>query len=424
MPGAIQGQPRCKQYAMSNNTIFQQRNLAIDMLRALTMFTMIFVNDLWTVHDVPHWLGHAAWGEDFMGLADIVFPCFMFAMGMSIPYAIERRYAKGYTAESTLGHILSRTFALLVMGVFIVNSEARLSPEAPYPTGVYWLIMAAGFIGVWNSYPKPSSNTRKYLFIAFRIIGAAALLFLAFTFRDPEGGVFSTRWWGILGIIGWTYLVCALIYFFSRDRLKYLITAWVVFVIICVLGTPLREAFGGKPILDFPEPNFYSGMLNVLHIGNGCMPALATGGMILSILSARCAGKSGKWKLSAGLGTALLFLLAGIGAHRFWIVAKLGETPVWLFYITAISVAVYTILRYLESHNLTGWFNIIRPAGTATLTTYMIPYILYGLSDITGFILPDRLTHGFTGLVSCLCFAFIVIGITWVFGKLHVKLKI
>ena len=96
------------------------------------MFIMIFVNDFWKVHDVPHWLEHAVYGEDFMGLADIVFPCFLFAVGMSIPYAIERRYAKGFSAESTLGHILSRTFALLVMGAFITNSEFRLSPEVPY----------------------------------------------------------------------------------------------------------------------------------------------------------------------------------------------------------------------------------------------------------------------------------------------------
>lgn len=92
---------------MSDKTVYSRRNLAIDMLRALTMFIMIFVNDFWKVHDVPHWLEHAVYGEDFMGLADIVFPCFLFAVGMSIPYAIERRYAKGFSAESTLGHILS-----------------------------------------------------------------------------------------------------------------------------------------------------------------------------------------------------------------------------------------------------------------------------------------------------------------------------
>ena len=95
---------------------FGRRNLAIDMLRAITMFTMIFVNDFWKIHDVPHWLEHAAYGEDFMGLADVVFPCFLFAVGMSIPYAIERRYAKGCYAESTVGHILTRTLWLIVMG--------------------------------------------------------------------------------------------------------------------------------------------------------------------------------------------------------------------------------------------------------------------------------------------------------------------
>ena len=251
---------------MSDKTVYSRRNPAIDMLRALTMFTMIFVNDFWKVHDVPHWLEHAVYGEDFMGLADIVFPCFLFAVGMSIPYAIERRYAKGFSAESTLGHILSRTFALLVMGAFITNSEFRLSPEAPYPIGVYWFLMAIGFIGVWNQYPKPASGTQKNLFRAFKIIGVLVLLYLAFTFRNPQEGVFGA-YWGILGSIGWTYLVCAVIYFFSRDRLKYLLPIWGVFILICLLGTPLRESFGGEAILTFPERNFYQGMLGILHIG-------------------------------------------------------------------------------------------------------------------------------------------------------------
>lgn len=105
------------------------------------MFTMIFVNDFWKVHDVPHWLEHAVYGEDFMGLADIVFPCFLFAVGMSIPYAIERRYAKGFSAESTLGHILSRTFALLVMGHSSQTRSSGFHRKLPYPIGVYWFLI-------------------------------------------------------------------------------------------------------------------------------------------------------------------------------------------------------------------------------------------------------------------------------------------
>ena len=215
---------------------YSQRNIAIDMLRALTMFVMIFVNDFWKIHDVPHWLEHAAYNEDFMGLADIVFPCFLFAVGMSIPYAIERRYQKGYSAESTLGHILTRTLALLVMGAFITNSEFRLSPEVPYPIGVYWFLMAIGFVGVWNQYPKPKSTTWKIVYRICKIIGVVSLFYLAITFRNPKGGVFGA-YWGILGSIGWTYFICAMIYYFSRDRLKYLIPIWIAFLLICMRGS-------------------------------------------------------------------------------------------------------------------------------------------------------------------------------------------
>ncbi|MDR3141506.1 MAG: heparan-alpha-glucosaminide N-acetyltransferase domain-containing protein [Tannerellaceae bacterium] len=130
---------------MASDTDFTQRNAAIDILRALTMFVMIFVNDFWKVHDIPWWLDHARRGEDFMGLADVVFPCFLFVVGMSVPFAIERRYAKGLSGESTVGHILSRTLALLVMGAFITNSEARLSPDVSYRTGIYWFLMVGGF---------------------------------------------------------------------------------------------------------------------------------------------------------------------------------------------------------------------------------------------------------------------------------------
>lgn len=226
---------------------FTQRNVGIDLLRALTMFVMIFVNDLWKIHDVPHWLEHATRGEDFMGLADVVFPCFLFVVGMSIPFAIERRYSKGLSVESTVGHILSRTLALLVMGAFIANSEARLSPDVSYEIGVYWMLMVTAFILIWNQYPRTNDRNRTTLYTILKIAGIVILLYLAITFRDPDGGVFAARW-GILGLIGWAYLLCAMIYLFTRDRLQYLIPVWVALVIVCMLGTPMNEQWGGCPL--------------------------------------------------------------------------------------------------------------------------------------------------------------------------------
>ena len=64
------------------------------MFRGLTMFLMVLVNDLWSVGKVPTWIGHTAATQDGMGLADIVFPMFLFSVGMSIPYALERRFSK------------------------------------------------------------------------------------------------------------------------------------------------------------------------------------------------------------------------------------------------------------------------------------------------------------------------------------------
>ena len=76
------------------------RIASIDILRALTMLLMIWVNDFWSLTGVPKWLGHAAASEDYMGFSDIIFPLFLFIVGLSIPLAIENRMAKGNLEEA------------------------------------------------------------------------------------------------------------------------------------------------------------------------------------------------------------------------------------------------------------------------------------------------------------------------------------
>ena len=67
---------------LNDMTISRPRRLAsIDVFRAITMMLMIFVNDLDLDEKVPRWLEHAAEGEDRLGLADTVFPAFLFYRG-------------------------------------------------------------------------------------------------------------------------------------------------------------------------------------------------------------------------------------------------------------------------------------------------------------------------------------------------------
>ena len=360
-------------------TGFTQRNTAIDILRALTMLLMIFVNDFWTISGVPGWMEHAKRTQDMLGLADTVFPCFLFVLGMSIPFAIERRFSKGLSGVSTVGHILTRSLALLLMGVFIVNTESGISSESGLSHFAYRTLMVIGFLLVWNAYPHSGKPLINRLYTLLKIAGILLLIYLAIIFRDSEGGIFQAHWWGILGLIGWTYLVCAFVYLFTRNRLKYLVLVWLVFITLCILLSTTRE---GTPFLNLPDGNFLDEFLGILRIGNGAHVALAMGGMILSLISTKYIHVNNRKKIIAALVIVASLLLAGFISRKFWIISKIQATPPWVFYCTAISAGAYAVIYWLVEKGKAHWFNVIKVAGTATLTCYLVPYVIANLPNM------------------------------------------
>ena len=64
-----------------NITMSSGRVASIDIMRGLTILLMLFVNDL-NMDVVPAWLGHTDADHDGMGLADWVFPGFLFIAGI------------------------------------------------------------------------------------------------------------------------------------------------------------------------------------------------------------------------------------------------------------------------------------------------------------------------------------------------------
>ena len=382
------------------------------MFRGLTMFFMIIVNDFWKIQDCPHWLEHFAVMEDGMGFSDIIYPMFLFAMGMSIPYALDRRAAGGCTTGSTVRHILSRTLALLVMGVFIVNSEYGVSSVIGYGSGIYWLLMLLGFFLVWGVYPKGAGYAKP-----LRISGIAVLAFLAVTYRSPDGGYFQASWWGILGQIGWMYLFCAGAYLLCGNRKWILPIIWAVLCLVNVSVTPMRD---GSQLVG---TNIAADFADALNIGNGHSAILALSGMLM-ILAERAMNS---WRRPLAVSTAVcaagLFALSGALVHLGWITSKgLGTLP-WVFFCVAISITVYTLLRMLERHNLTGWFKPLRPCGTATLTVYMIPYFFLALWVFINPVIPEW-NRGWTGVGMSFLLGVICTGVAWILEKAQIKLKI
>ena len=60
------------------------RVVSIDIFRGLTMAVMIFVNALSEVRGLPWWTRHAPASVNVMTYVDMVFPFFLFAVGMSL----------------------------------------------------------------------------------------------------------------------------------------------------------------------------------------------------------------------------------------------------------------------------------------------------------------------------------------------------
>ena len=386
-----------------------KRNLAIDIFRGLTMTLMVFVNEFWKVFNVPHWLEHYATFEDGMGLSDIVFPMFLFAMGMSIPYALERRREKGYSTESTLGHILSRTFALLVMGAFICNQESR---PMTGNRALWVLLMVVGFFLTWNQYAK-DFKPAKWL----KLAGGLLLAGLAIGYRTPDGKLFEGLWWGILGQIGWMYLFCALTYLLCRERQWVIPVIWAVLCAVNLMSVPMRDGgliMGNNILVD---------LVNALQLGNGHGAIMGRGGLMLTLADWNLAAQPSARKTGLGAAAAAVLLVLGMAARTGWIVSKnLGTLP-WCLFVLAISVALYTLLRFLERKGWTGWFKPLTPAGTATLTVYMIPYLFIALWVAVSPTPAPWLT-GWVGVGKCVLMAAVYIGCAWGFTKAGIKLKI
>src|SRR5262245_66259161 len=69
---------------------------------------------------------HAAWNG--LTATDLVFPTFVFVMGISVVFAIESRLARGATRGQIIRHTMQRAAILCVFGI-IVNSFPLLALE-------------------------------------------------------------------------------------------------------------------------------------------------------------------------------------------------------------------------------------------------------------------------------------------------------
>src|SRR5271170_2054330 len=95
------------------------RLLSLDVLRGLTIVFMILVNNNGN-EALAYWpLKHAAWNG--FTPTDLVFPTFLFLVGITTVYSTASRLAQGATRQSLFVHVLRRSIVLYLFGL-VVNS--------------------------------------------------------------------------------------------------------------------------------------------------------------------------------------------------------------------------------------------------------------------------------------------------------------
>lgn len=383
----------------------KNRIISIDIFRALTMFFMLFVNDIPGLKGVPHWLFHATMEEDMLGFSDTIFPAFLFCVGMSAPYAIEARFRKGDNHLQVLSHILIRTFSLIAMGLLTLNC----SDHGMLSESWFMLLMFIGIMLTWMEYPKGMAG--KFL----KWLGAC-LLFGMVVYSDVSGSPFETSWWGILGLIGWTYCVVSFIYLFTRNNLLFNTIAWILTIVLCVMNN----------VSFIPNDYFIHNLLLGFIPGGWTHHALGMSGVMASLWMGQCVKKGQQKRMIccfAGLGLA--FLNLGLCCHKFWIISKILATPTWLFLCLGIYFPLLALIYWWT--DMKGKWNTmewLRPAGTATLTCYLLPYGWYALKGIFHLHVPETIYYGWLGVLLSLLFSFITIQCVRLLLKGNYKLKL
>jgi heparan-alpha-glucosaminide N-acetyltransferase len=349
---------------------------SIDGLRGLVVFTMIFVNYLAGAPKeiVPWWMRHFPGDGNGMTFVDLVFPAFLFIVGMSIPVALGGRRSRGEPIWKTVFHVLFRTLSLLLIGILMVNG----SPDSGRMgwSGTLWSILMFGsaILAFCSLSPAGrSGGISRILSAILRLIGFVALGFLVAAYQGRDGhrivtlSPFSihTSWYGILGLIGWAYLVASIVFLLFRTHR----TAILGCVILLMCLYPADRA----GLFDSFWLNRYVGIGSTL----GSQAAITVAGLLLATILVTGETATVRSRTAFALLFAAGFAAAAILLHGLYGINKNAATPSWCLWACAITASIWLVLYWLCDCWPVGF--IARPlsvAGGNVLLAYLISEML------------------------------------------------
>ena len=103
----------------TKNVVRSDRLVSLDVFRGITIAGMILVNNPGTWSSIYWPLEHAEW--DGWTPTDLVFPFFLFIVGVAIPLAFARRREAGGSKRDLYLKIIRRTLIIFALGLFLAG---------------------------------------------------------------------------------------------------------------------------------------------------------------------------------------------------------------------------------------------------------------------------------------------------------------
>lgn len=338
---------------------------------------MVFFNYIADMPDIPRLLRHAAKGVDTITLADLVFPGFLFIVGVAIPFAFANRIAAQPSLGPPLQHILKRTGGLLFLGFVLDSGAAYSESDTGLEEPVWYLLFFGAVIVLWTVYPAALRDRRPALVKALRW-GAAlvlAILLAVFPVEGPGGHPtwLTGAWWGILGTIGWTYGFSSLLYvLLSRHFRRAVLPALVAALLACTAVYCATDA-GWLGALRGPGPRlppvFWSHSALVLA-------GVVTGRFFLETAAVRR-------RVVFLLLWAGFLILLGVLLRPLQGANKIDGTASYCLLSAGLNalgfLTVFVVLDVFHGR----WPTALLPIGANALLAYILPDILGALMEIT-----------------------------------------
>ena len=385
------------------------RIISIDVFRGCVILVMVFVNDVASIKDLPWWTYHIPYGTDGMTYVDVVYPAFLFIVGMAIPLAFQNR-KESFNDLTVWKHIFIRTFSLAFLGILIMNGRQLNAEESGVSYALWNVLMFVGVILFWNNYPKYDGKTKLYK--GLKYLGLLLIIILLAIYKRGEAE--DLKWinwrnWSILGGIAWAYLSGCIVYYFFGKKWHLLLGSFVLLVFLNV-----ATSLGWVDFFRGIHPIFWP-------FGKGATSSIVLAGVIITSILQTSAIEGSKKYIGIILFAAALGL-AGWLLLPFGL-AKIGATPSWCLWSSAISIISFLTIYYIvDVLKLRNWTLFMKSAGSNSLLTYLLPDIFYAIFGL--YWLADIAGSGIPGVIRSTLFALFILGISTILTKLKIRLQL